>query len=59
MRLASRTAVASMAAATIAVLLVSAVAVVQFERSLYQRVDEDLRQRAESAPILALSLIHI
>lgn len=53
MRLATRTGLAAMAAATIAVLLVSAVAVFQFQRSLYLRVDDDLRQRAETAPVLA------
>ena len=53
MRLATRTGLAAIAAAMLAVLLVTPIAVVQFERSLYQRVDRDLTERAESAPILA------
>ncbi len=53
MRLATRTGLAATAAAIVAVSLVSGGAVVQFERSLYARVDDDLLQRAETAPVLA------
>lgn len=53
MRLATRTGLAAMAAVTFAVVVVSAVAVIQFQRSLFLRVDQDLNERAESAAVLA------
>lgn len=53
MRLATRTALASFAAATVTVLAIGAAVRVQFTTVLRDRVDQQLESRAETAPILA------
>ncbi len=53
MRLATRTGLASFAAATIATLAIFAVFRGQFSQVLQERVDTQLERRAETAPVLA------
>ncbi len=52
MRLSTRTGLAAMAAALLASTLVTAAVLVQFHLALHQRVDQQLRERAETAAIL-------
>jgi two-component system sensor histidine kinase PrrB len=51
--LANRTALAAGICGLLAAIVAAGVASVLFDRSLSQRVDDQLRQRAESAPVLA------
>lgn len=53
MTLANRTALAAGTCGLVAVILATLVASVLFSRSLAQRVDDQLRQRATTAPVLA------
>ena len=52
-RLSTRTGLAALAAAALSVVVLTVVATVQFQGALRDRVDEQLRDRAESASILA------
>ncbi len=52
MRLSTRTGLAALAAAALSVVVLAAVATVQFQGALRERVDEQLRDRARSAAIL-------
>ncbi len=52
MRLSTRTGLAAMAAALLAVIMVTGAVLVQFQLALHERVDQQLRERAETAPIL-------
>lgn len=52
MQLSTRTGLAAMGAALLAVALVATVVVVLFEGALYERVDRQLEERAESASVL-------
>lgn len=52
MRISTRTGLAAIGAAVVAVVLVTLVASVQFQQSLRETVDEQLVERAETAPIL-------
>jgi two-component system sensor histidine kinase PrrB len=53
MRLSTRTALAAFAASTVTLLAIGVLFRVQFEHALRDRVDAQLEQRAETAPILA------
>ncbi len=53
MRLSTRTALAAFAAAVVTLLAIGVLFRIQFEDALRQRVDQQLDQRAETAPVLA------